>query len=300
MNKMASNKPETSDSTNFREEISKMMYGFGDSSSPDPETVLLIESIVLKQQRSVLQDAHEISVTRGANRISNYELIYLMGKNKNVLKLKRLYDFQLSQDEFEKIQALAKINFLISQGCLHTESIYEEEKTRQRSHIKVMEKLGAIKKVLKINHDYLGYLRKLRADTATHTMSAGEYKPFQEARCITFHTNPVYKDGLSKFKRWVDPDRKYKFTHSGLEVLCFIAHETVADIIEAVLLARKGNVIGQNCGFSTLELNNGVKLRWAINVTEVNLVLEKYFTPNYWLNSLFFKNMGLEYLTGHA
>lgn len=297
---MASNfGSKTSDSTNFQEEISKMLYGFGDSSSPNPETVLLIESVVLKQQIALLDDAHRVSIERGKNKICNYELIYLLHKNKNVLKLKRLHDFQVSQDEFEKVHVLSQLEQLISEGGIYCETECEVN-SRQRTHIKIIKKLGGIKEVQKINHDYLGHLRKVRAKNATDTMPAGEYKPFQEARCISFRTNTAYEDGLAKFKRWVDPDNKFVITDSGLEVMCFIAYETVADIVEAVLLTRKGRVIGHYCGYSSMQLDNGVSLRWAISVGEVNETLAKYFTPNYWLNSLFFKNMGLEYLAGQV
>ncbi|KPI98852.1 Transcription initiation protein SPT3-like [Papilio xuthus] len=89
-----------SEVTNFQKEISNMMHGLGDNPNPNAATVVLVESIVLNQLRSMLQEAFNLSMNRGAKVITNYEIIYLMRKNK--LKMKRLYDYQKKLDHIDK------------------------------------------------------------------------------------------------------------------------------------------------------------------------------------------------------
>nr|CAH7752159.1 unnamed protein product [Callosobruchus chinensis] len=44
----------------YYSEISQMMFGFGDSHSPNPDTVRLVESILLQQLRTLVQEALNI------------------------------------------------------------------------------------------------------------------------------------------------------------------------------------------------------------------------------------------------
>ncbi|KOB69588.1 Transcription initiation protein SPT3-like protein [Operophtera brumata] len=275
-----------------------MMYGFGDSPNPNPETVLLIESIVLQQLRSLLKEAYQVSVERGKKNITNYELIYLMYTNRNVLKMKRLHDFQLAQDEIEEIDEFVLPEEFITdeEGDVIIETA--SNAWRKRTHIDIIKELDKKGEVKNINYDYLGHLRKIRAKNLTDAMSSEEYEPFQEARRSSFRTSTGFKHRFSKLKEWVIPNREYKITNSALEVLSFIAYETVADIVDAVLLTRRSSSKGVHCFSSTLKLNNGVSVQWAIGVMEVHEALTNYFTPRVWLNGLFYKKMGLEYLSG--
>lgn len=293
---MASNL--SSNSTNFQSEISKMMYGFGDSPNPNPETVLLIESIVLQQLRSLLKEAYQVSVERGKKNISNYELIYLMYINRNVLKMKRLHDYQLAQDEIEEINEFVLPEEFITdeEGDIVIETACSA-KWGKRTHIDVIQELDKKGEVKNINYDYLGHLRKIRAKNLTDAMSSKQYEPFQEARCSSFRTSSASKQRFSKLKEWLNPNEELKITNSALEVLSFVAYETIADIVDAVLLTRRSSSKGPHCFSSTLQLNNGVSVQWAISVMEVHQALTDYFTPRVWLNGLFYKKMGLEYLS---
>lgn len=272
------------DATNFQSEISKMMYGFGDCPNPNPDTVLLIDSIVLQQLRSLLKEASQISIDRGKDNISNYELIYIIHSNKNVLKLKRLHDFQLAREQIEKVTGIEE--FLNDEGDIIEQ---ESRKKTKRTHIEIIQELDTAGQVKNFNYDYLGHLRKIRAKNVTDAMSPDQYEPFQEARCASFHSSI---DGFSKFEQWVNPKKEYKILDSGLEVLSFIAYETVADIVDAVLLVRQKSSTGQR----SLQLGNGVSIQWPMGLMEVHEALTDYFTPRVWLNNAFYKKMGLEYL----
>lgn len=63
----------------YYNEISMMMYGFGDSHEPNPETVRLVESTVLSQLRMIVNEA--LKYWDGVS-LKGENLIFLLRHNK--------------------------------------------------------------------------------------------------------------------------------------------------------------------------------------------------------------------------
>ncbi|CAG4932475.1 unnamed protein product [Colias eurytheme] len=293
----------TGEVTNFQKEISNMMHGFGDNPNPNAATVVLVESIVLQQLRSMLQEALNYSILRGAKAITNTDIICLM--RKNPMKLKRLYDYQIKLDRIETSRS-ATVSTPTAEGILPALEDDKELVKKKRTHIDVIKDLDEADEVSQIKFDVIDYLRKVRAAKLTEAMSFEKYEAYHKARCSSFRSGYGMAKGFVKLERWINPTKELKITLPALEVLCFLAYETVAEIVDAVFLIRQDSKKKSGDPFSKFEggyfcnplsLNNAVYIKSgyegvpAITVAEVREVLRRYFTPRVGMNGLFYRNM---------
>lgn len=294
--------------TNFQKEISNMMHGFGDNPNPNAATVVLVENIVLQQLRSMLQEALHCSILRGGKAITNYDIIYLMRKNK--IKLKRLHDYQIKLDHIDKSR---QVTVTTPTEPIMTGMLLEEEKDpsikKRRTHIDVIKELDEADEVSQIKFDAIDYLRKVRAAKITESMSFEKYEAYHKARCSSFRSGYGMGKGFLKLERWINPNKELKITLSALEVLCFLAYETVAELVDGVFLIRQdakkkyGDPLGKFEGghfCNPVSLNNAVYIKSgyegvsAITVAEIREVLRRYFNPQTGMNGLFYRNMRMD------
>ncbi|XP_038215488.1 transcription initiation protein SPT3 homolog [Zerene cesonia] len=293
----------TGEVTNFQKEISNMMHGFGDNPNPNAATVVLVESIVLQQLRSMIQEALNYSISRGAKAIANTDIIYLM--RKSPFKLKRLYDYQLKLDRIDKSRS-ATVSTPTAEAVIPVIEDDKELVKKKRTHIDVIKDLDEADEVSQIKFDVIDYLRKVRASKLTEAMSFEKYEAYHKARCSSFRSGYGISKGFVKLERWINPTKELKITLPALEVLCFLAYETVAEIVDAVFLIRQDSKKKSGDPFSKFEggyfcnplsLNNAVYIKSgyegvpAITVAEVREVLRRYFTPRVGMNGLFYRNM---------
>lgn len=286
-----------------------MMHGFGDNPNPNAATVVLVESIVLQQLRTMLQEALNHSTMRGVTAITNYDIIYLLRKNK--MKLKRLHDYQLKLDQIDKNRQVS-ITTPTAEPII-SGIMLEDEKTpmirKKRTHIDVIKEFDEADEINEIKFDVIDYLRKVRAAKITESMSFEKYEAYHKARCSSFRSGYGNSKGFVKLEHWINPTKELKITLSALEVLCFVAYETVAEIVDAVFLIRQdakmkyGDPFGKYEGghfCNPVSLNNAVYIKSgyegvsAITVAEVREVLRRYFNPRTGMNGLFYRNMSQE------
>lgn len=291
----------SSEGTNFQKEISNMMHGFGDNPNPNAATVLLVENIVLQQLKSMLQEALTYANMRGTKVVTNYEIIYLM--RKSYMKLKRLHDYQIKLDKIDKNKVALNSDTIM--GNIILEDDKEPSMKKRRTHIDIIKDLDETDEVDEIKFDVIGYLRKVRAAKITESMTFEKYEAYHKARCTSFRSGNHVK-GFNKFERWINPTKELKITIPALEVLCFLAYETVAEIVDGVFLIRQDAKKKSGDPFSKFEggyfcnpvsLNNAVYIKSgyegvpAITVAEVREVLRRYFAPRIGMNGLFYRNM---------
>ncbi|KAL0867809.1 hypothetical protein ABMA27_008511 [Loxostege sticticalis] len=288
---------------NFQKEISSMMHGFGDNPNPNAATVLLVENIVLQQLRSMLQEGLNHSNMRGGKNISNYDIIYLM--RKNLLKLKRLHEYQLNLDKIDRNRTSTLATAEPAIGNIMLEDDKEPIVKKRRTHIEVIKELDEADEVNEIKFDVIDYLRKVRAAKITESMTFEKYEAYHKARCTSFRSNNVAKS-FTKLERWINPTKELKISMPALEVLSFLAYETVAEIVDSVFLIRQDAKKKSGDPFSKFEggyfcnpvsLNNAVYIKSgyegvpAITVAEVREVIRRYFTTRTGMNGLFYRNM---------
>lgn len=302
----------TGEVTNFQKEISNMMHGFGDNPNPNAATVVLVEFIVHQQLKTMIQEAFQCSVLRGSKAITNFDIIYQM--RKNVLKLRRLYEYQLKLDMIEKKCQLAiptsaneHNNALISGIILEDGS--DPAVKKRRTHIDCIREIDEFDEVSAIKYDTIDHLRKVRAAKITESMTFEKYEAYHKARCSSFRSSYGLGKGYVKLERWINPTKEFKLVNSALEVLCFVAYEIVAELVDAVFLIRQDAKKKAGDPFSKFEgghfcnpvsLSNAVYIKSgyegvpAITVAEVREVLRRYFCPTIGMNGLFYRNMGMD------
>ncbi|CAH2236177.1 transcription initiation protein SPT3 homolog [Pararge aegeria] len=292
----------TGENTNFQKEISNMMHGFGDNPNPNAATVVLVEHIVLQQLRSILQEALNYSTLRGAKVISNYDIIYLM--RKNTVKLKRLHNYQIKMDHIDITRNPTAVNpTTILTGIILDD---DKEGKKKRTHIDIIKDLDETDEVSLVTFDTIDYLRKVRASKITEAMTFEKYEAYHKARCSSFRSGYGLSKGFVKLECWINPTKELNISSLALEVLCFLAYETVAEIVDGVFLIRQDSKKKSGDPFSKFEggyfcnpqsLSNAVYIKSgyegvpAITVAEVREVLRRYFTPTTGLNGLFYRNM---------
>ncbi|XP_068623766.1 transcription initiation protein SPT3 homolog [Battus philenor] len=295
----------TGEVTNFQKEISNMMHGFGDNPNPNAATVVLVENVVLQQLRTMLQEASDRSIMRGAKAISNCDIIFLIRKNK--LKLKRLHDYQIKLDQIEKSRQVTTTESAMPGIILDDEK--DPSIKKRRTHIDFIKEFDEADEVSQIKFDSIDYLRKVRAAKITESMSFEKYEAYHKARCSSFRSSYGMGKGFVKLEKWLNPTKEFKITLSALEVLCFLAYETVAEIVDAVFFVRQDAKKKNGDPFSKFEgghfcnpvsLNNAVYIKSgyegvpAITVAEIREVLRRYFNPRVGMNGLFYRNMSID------
>merc|ERR1712168_990087 len=198
-----------------------MMHGMGDSRNPLTESAVLIEEVVKRQLFQLLHAACEIANKRNARFIGLEDFIFLLRNDR--VKLRRLLRYVAIKDLKSTID---------DEG----EDLVKSKKKRNITR----EFLASIDDSLAslcdsgpfdaVKHD-----RDCRAEILTRTMSQEQYMDYSEAHQAGF---------VSKFRsqQWLmasNPGIEPKPTAMAIEVLAYLAFETVSQIVDLAHLVRQ-------------------------------------------------------------
>lgn len=201
----------------FMQEISDIMRGYGDCEQPLPESVILVEKIVIQQMRSLLNDVINQAVKRkGKPQPSQRDFEFLMRKHPTKifrlqkhlkdLDFRRRYQDMISGrptlcDDFDEDRSDEEPEELIEK--------YDDEKIR----------------------------RLFRADRISLTLSGAQYTQYNEARRTSFHcrnSNVI----RTKLKTLLQPPPDAQLSGQIYTILGYLVHETIATIIDYAILTR--------------------------------------------------------------
>ncbi|KAJ8931718.1 hypothetical protein NQ314_015336 [Rhamnusium bicolor] len=206
------------------------MFGFGDSHKPNPDTVRLVESIVLKQLRIIVQEASKYS--DGKN-LRGKDLVFLMRHNKQ--KMQRFVKYLLNKRNSALLQQLQK-------NIVEIDCEPKEPKGELIEFIKSIDETGEFTDLSgfdEIKHD-----RQLRADRISQALDEQKYLEFCKARCASFNSRDTTQRSLNKLWLWIDPKKEIDFKPDALDVLGYYAYQTVAEITDYALLVRMDGKCG--------------------------------------------------------
>ncbi|XP_060520208.1 transcription initiation protein SPT3 homolog [Cylas formicarius] len=204
----------------FFKEISLMMYGFGDSHEPNPETVCLVESIVLRQLRTIIEES--IKYWDG-KMLTGENLIFLLRHNK--IKMQRLIKYLHNKILKNKLKRL--------QSNSETVDLDEIPKNNLLEFIEELDETGEFMDTSYV--DEVKLRREIRADRITQALDEEKYLEFHKARCTSFKNA---NGDLKHLKLWVDPENLIAFNQDALDILSYYAFQTVAEIVDYALLVR--------------------------------------------------------------
>lgn len=197
-----------------------MMFGFGDSHKPNPDTVRLVENIVLQQLRLVVQEA--LKFAENGKPLKPEHLIFLMRKNK--FKMCRFIKYLQNKDLRKKAEN-------------QTIDLTDQQKNFLIDFIERIDETGELTDITEF--DEVKYERQLRADRISIALDEEKYMKFFKARCASFNSKQMSRiRNFMKLKEWVDPKGEVEFTSMSLDVLSYYAYETVAQLTDYALLVR--------------------------------------------------------------
>lgn len=205
----------------FYNEISQMMFGFGDSHTPNPETVRLVESIVLNQLTTIVQEA--LNYSDGKN-LSGEELVFLMRHNKH--KMRRFVRYLINKQRKSAVQQIQ----------LEIVEVEEPEKTALLKFIEFLDETGEFTDLSEM--DEVKEERQLRADRISQALDQSKYLAFCKARCTSFTSKDTSHKSSEKLRLWVDPKKCINFKPDALDTLAYYAYQTVAEIVDYAQLVR--------------------------------------------------------------
>ncbi|KAK3194233.1 hypothetical protein Dsin_025543 [Dipteronia sinensis] len=90
----------------FQKDLQHMMYGFGDDANPLPETVALVEEIVVEYVTDLAHNAQDIGSKRG--KLSVEDFLYQI--RKDFPKLKRCTELLSMQKELKQVKKAFEVD----------------------------------------------------------------------------------------------------------------------------------------------------------------------------------------------
>lgn len=205
----------------FYQEIADIMRGFGDCEHPLRESVLLVDKILLQQLRGILNEVLQLAVNRkGRPEPSQKDFEFLMQKNPvKVFRLqKHIRDLQRRRQIQNSIQNRPSSfsDELDVGGNMSDDDIdrdiperYDEEKTR----------------------------RLFRADRISQSLNGSQYMDYNTARRSSFcgRNSTAIR---SKLRIWLKAPADGMLSNQVYTILSYLAHETVAAIVDFAILTR--------------------------------------------------------------
>ncbi|XP_030624104.1 transcription initiation protein SPT3 homolog [Chanos chanos] len=219
--------------TSFIPELQSMMFALGDSRRPLHETAALVEDIVHTQLINLLHQAAEVALLRGARVISPEDIIFLMRKDKK--KLRRLLKYMQFRDYKSKILKTIDDDDPLDSDKYSSSSSVNKRQRLAQDFLSSIDQTGEFMALLDEEEvDEVKQERMERLERQTRTMDAAQYSEFCESRQLSFSKK------ASKFREWLDcSSLDVKPNAVSMEILSYLAYETVAQIVDLALLVKQ-------------------------------------------------------------
>ncbi|KAK3754854.1 hypothetical protein QZH41_011346, partial [Actinostola sp. cb2023] len=219
----------------FQNEIQSMMYAFGDSRRPSPDSATLIEEIVHQQMSSVIIRAAEVTNMRGGRFMSMEDILFLMRRDKD--KLKRLIKYLTFKDLKNKTQKQTSND---DDDVLDVAATSELKGSKRRKisydFLSTIDHTGDLVSLFDDDdHDEVKQERNERADRLSRTLDHQQYMDYIECRQANFNKK------AGKFKEWIDCGSLIDMKPNApvMEIFSYLAYETVAQVVDLALLVKK-------------------------------------------------------------
>eukprot|EP00794_Sanderia_malayensis_P000383 gene383-1016_t len=215
----------------------KLWYGFGDCRKPCPDSVTLVEDIVRQQMSNLLVQTADVTSMRGGKFMSIDDILFLLKKDKDKLRrVIRYLDFRdsklrtqksVSQDEDEALES--------SSG--ETGKADNKRLKLAYDFISSIDNTGELVALFD-EEGYVDHARQERLDRAeriAENLDHQSFVEFTEAKQVNFNKK------AGKFKEWLDISSLIDVKPSGavMEILSFIAYETIGQIVDLALLVKQ-------------------------------------------------------------
>ncbi|XP_020511007.1 transcription initiation protein SPT3 homolog isoform X2 [Labrus bergylta] len=224
--------------TSFIPELQSMMFALGDARRPLHETAALVEDIVHTQLITMLHQACEGAALRGSRVISAEDILFVMRRDKR--KVGRILKYLQFRDYKSKL-----LKGLEDEDPLQETSaggvaggVVGGNQRRQRlaqDFLVWMDQTGDLLSLAERQEvDPVKQERMERLERQTRMMDQAQYSEFCESRQLSFAKK------ASKFRDWLDCSTlELKPNSIAMEILSYLAYETVAQIVDLSLLVKQ-------------------------------------------------------------
>ncbi|XP_017041059.1 transcription initiation protein SPT3 homolog [Drosophila ficusphila] len=200
-------------------EIADIMRSFGDSDQPIKTSVKLVEQILQQQLRGIFNEASLVAMRRKQNPCpSQADFEFLMRNHpvKIARMRKHLKDMRILK-RFLSIRTGRPQDFMDD---------LEQQEEDEELAIDVHEL-----------HDEDRMRRLFRADRISQILTGQQYLEFNEARKTSFYCRHGEKI-KNKFRRFLDLPADLRIPTPTMNILAYLAHETIAAIVDYSILTR--------------------------------------------------------------
>lgn len=219
----------------FTADIQSMMHGLGDYKRPLRESAVLIEDVVRQELLHIVRSAVDIALQRNSKFVGLEDILFIMRKDK--MKLQRLIHY-LEVRDMKALKAAA------DGGEEEKPFITMAKRGRKKVCYDVISSFDTTGELLKLFssdlYDPVKQDRNSRLDKLSQYMDHDQYLEFCMARQVSFAKNKSYQ--MHKFRDWVTTFVEVgdlKLNALTLEVLCYLAFEVVAQIVDLCLLVKR-------------------------------------------------------------
>ncbi|XP_061602137.1 transcription initiation protein SPT3 homolog isoform X2 [Cololabis saira] len=233
----SSSKDRPTSRASFIPELQSMMFALGDARRPLQETAALVEDIVHTQLITMLHQACEGAMLRGSRVISAEDILFLMRKDKGkmarLLKYLQFRDYKSRlmknlDDEDAQQEPAGGAGTAAAGGAQRRQRLAQD-------FLLWMDQTGELLSLAERQEvDPVKQERMERLERQTRNMDQSQYAEFCESRQLSFAKK------ASKFRDWLDcSSLELKPNSIAMEVLSYLAYETVAQIVDLSLLVKQ-------------------------------------------------------------
>ncbi|KAM6997854.1 transcription initiation protein SPT3 homolog [Tautogolabrus adspersus] len=220
--------------TSFIPELQSMMFALGDARRPLHETAALVEDIVHTQLITMLHQACEGAALRGSRVISAEDILFLMRRDKK--KVGRLLKYLQFRDYKSKLlKGLEDEDPQQETSAGGVAGGNQRRKRLAQDFLVWMDQTGDLLSLAERQEvDPVKQERMERLERQTRMMDQTQYSEFCESRQLSFAKK------ASKFRDWLDCSTlELKPNSVAMEILSYLAYETVAQIVDLSLLVKQ-------------------------------------------------------------
>ncbi|GAA6109318.1 transcription initiation protein SPT3 homolog isoform X1 [Tachysurus ichikawai] len=179
-----------------------------------------------------LHQAAEVAILRGARVISPEDIVFLMRKDKK--KMRRLFKYMQFRDYKSKLMKTLDDEEPLDSDKFSSSSANKRQKL-MLDFLGSIDQTGEFLTLLEDEDmDEVKQERLERLEKQTRNMDSAQYADFCESRQLSFSKK------LSKFREWLDcSSLDLKPNGVSMEILSYLAYETVAQIVDLALLVKQ-------------------------------------------------------------
>lgn len=233
----SSSKDRPASRISFIPELQSMMFALGDARRPLHETAALVEDIVHTQLITMLHQACEGATLRGSRVISPEDILFLMRRDKR--KLARLLKYLQFRDYKSKLLKTVEDEDTQVEsdrwGAAGPAAANQRRQRLSQDFLVWMDQTGELLSLADRQEvDPVKQERMERLERQTRNMDQAQYSEFCESRQLSFAKK------ASKFRDWLDcSSLELKPNSIAMEILSYLAYETVAQIVDLSLLVKQ-------------------------------------------------------------